>query len=154
MSTSTLFGAQPYDEAAERRRRVRIACAIAALIVIATVLWFNRYWPEERRVTQFFAQLETDNFDGAYGTWMNDPNWKQHPEAYKRYTFDKFYQDWGPGGEWGPIHSHKIVGAQKPRPDSSGVVVGVRVNQRKELCSIRVEIKDKTLGFSPDEMVE
>ena len=154
MSTSTLFGAQPYDEAAERRRRIRIACAIAALIVIATVLWFNRYWPEERRVTQFFAQLETDNFDGAYGTWMNDPNWKQHPEAYKRYTFDKFYQDWGPGGEWGPIHSHKIVGAQKPRPDSSGVVVGVRVNQRKELCSIRVEIKDKTLGFSPDEMVE
>jgi len=154
MSTSTLFGAQPYDEAAERRRRIRIACAIAALIVIATVLWFNRYWPEERRVTQFFAQLESDNFDGAYGTWMNDPNWKQHPEAYKRYTFDKFYQDWGPGGEWGPIHSHKIVGAQKPRPDSSGVVVGVRVNQRKELCSIRVEIKDKTLGFSPDEMVE
>jgi hypothetical protein len=154
MSTSTLFGAQPYDEAAERRRRIRIACAIAALIVIATVLWFNRYWPEERRVKQFFAQLESNNFDGAYGTWMNDPNWKQHPDSYKRYAFDKFYQDWGPGGEWGPIRSYKIVGAQKPRPDASGVVVGVRVNQRKELCSIRVEIKDKTLGFSPDEMVE
>ena len=154
MSTHTLFDAPPYDEAAERRRRIGITCAVAAVIAIAAVLWFNRYWPEERRVGQFFTQLEAQNFEGAYGTWMNDPSWKQHPEAYKRYTFDKFYQDWGPGGEWGPIHSYKIVRAQKPRPDASGVVIGVRVNERKALCSVRVEIKDKTLGFSPDEMVE
>jgi hypothetical protein len=152
--SSILFDAQPYDEAGERRRRIRIACAIAAVIAIAALLWFNRYWPEERRVERFFAQLQAKNFAGAYGIWMNDPNWKQHPEAYKRYDFDKFYLDWGPGGEWGPIHSYKVVGAQKPRPDSSGVVVGVRVNERKELCSVRVEFKDKTLGFSPDEMVE
>jgi hypothetical protein len=152
--SNTLFDAQPYDEAAERRRRIRMGCAIAAVIVIAALLWFNRYWPEKRRVEQFFAQLQAENFEGAYAIWMNDPNWKQHPEAYKRYPFDKFYQDWGPGGDWGPILSYKIVGAQKPRPDSSGVVIGVRLNQRKELCSVRVEIKDKTLGFSPDEMVE
>ena len=152
--SSTLFDAQPYDEAAERRRRIRIACAIAMVIVIAALLWFNRYWPEERRVERFFAQLQAKNFEGAYGIWMNDPNWKQHPEVYKRYNFDKFYLDWGPGGDWGPIQSYKVVGAQRPRPDASGVVIGVRVNQRKELCSIRVEFKDKTLGFSPDEMVE
>jgi len=54
----------------------------------------------------------------------------------------------------GPIGSYKIVAAQKPRPDASGVVIGVRVNQRKKLCSVRVDLKDKTLGFSPDEMVE
>jgi hypothetical protein len=152
--SSILFDAQPYDEAAERRRRIWIACAIAAVIVIAVLLWFNRYWPEERRVEQFFSQLQAQQFEGAYALWMNDPNWKQHPDQYKRYSFDKFYQDWGPGGEWGPIHSYKIVGAQKPRPDASGVVIGVRVNQRKALCSVRVEFKDKTLGFSPDEMVE
>jgi hypothetical protein len=152
--SSTLFDTQPYDEAAERRRRIRIGCAIAAVIVIAALLWFNRYWPEERRVERFFAQLQAKNFEGAYGIWMNDPNWKQHPEAYTRYGFDKFYLDWGPGGEWGPIHSYKVVAAQEPRPDASGVVIGVRVNERKELCSVRVEFKDKTLGFSPDEMVE
>jgi hypothetical protein len=154
MSTSTLFGALPYDPAAERRRRIRIACAIAAVIAIAALLWFNRYWPEKRRVERFFAQLESNQFEGAYGVWMNDPDWKQHPETYKRYPFEKFYQDWGPSGDWGPIHSYKIVAAQKPRPDSSGVVIGVRVNERKQLCSVRVELKDKTLGFSPDEMVE
>jgi hypothetical protein len=152
--SSILFDAQPYDQAGERRRRIWIACAIVAVIVIAALLWFNRYWPEQRRVEQFFAQLQNQNFEAAYGLWMNDPNWKQHPGQYKRYDFEKFSQDWGPSGEWGPIHSYKIVGAQKPRPNASGVVVGVRVNQRKGLCSVRVEFKDKSLGFSPDEMVE
>ena len=153
MSTS-LFDAQPYDEAGARRRRLWIAGAILAVLAIAALLWFNRYWPEEHRVTQFFAQLQAKNYEGAYGVWMNDANWKQHPDAYKRYDFHAFYLDWGPGGEWGPIQSYKIVAAQKPRPDASGVVVGVRVNERKQLCSVRVEFKDKTLGFSPDEMVE
>ena len=131
-----------------------IAAAIVAVIAVSAILWFNRFWPEERIVTRFFTQLQAKNFEGAYGTWMNDTEWKQHPEKYKRYAFGAFYQDWGPGGEWGPINSYKIVAAQKPRPDASGVVIGVRVNERKKLCSVRVEFKDKTLGFSPDEMVE
>lgn len=153
MSTS-LFNAQPYDESRARRRRIWTAGVILAVVAIAALLWFNRYWPEEHRVTQFFTQLQAKNYEGAYAIWMNDPNWKQNPDAYKRYDFNHFYQDWGPGGEWGPIHSYKIVAAQKPRPDASGVVVGVRVNDRKQLCSVWVEFKDKTLGFSPDEMVE
>jgi hypothetical protein len=153
MSTS-LFNAQPYDEARARRRHILIAVAIVAVIAIAALLWFNRYYPEERRVNQFFAQLEAKNYEGAYGIWMNDPNWQQHPGVYKRYAFHAFYLDWGPSGEWGPINSYKVVAAQKPRPNASGVVIGVRVNQRKSLCSVRVEFKDKTLGFSPDEMVE
>jgi hypothetical protein len=152
--SSILFDAQPYDEAAARRRRILIAAAILAVIAVAALLFFNRFWPEEHRVNQFFAQLQAKNYESAYGIWMNDANWKQHPETYKRYGFRAFYNDWGPGGEWGPINSFKIVAAQKPRPDASGVVIGIRVNERKKLCSVRVEFKDKTLGFSPDEMVE
>lgn len=153
MSTS-LFNAQPYDEAKARRRRMWIVGAILVVIAIAAVLWFNRYWPEEHRVDHFFAQLQAKNYEGAYATWMNDQDWKQHPDRYKRYDFNAFYQDWGPGGEWGQVNSYKVVAAQKPRPGASGVVIGVRVNGRKQLCSVRVEFKDKTLGFSPDEMVE
>jgi hypothetical protein len=154
MSTTSLFDAQPYDEAGARRRRIWIAGTIIAILAIAALLWFNRYWPEERRVAHFFAELKAKDYEGAYGIWMNDASWKQHPDTYKRYSYHAFYQDWGPGGEWGPINSYKIVAAQKPRPDASGVVIGVRVNERKQLCSVRVEFKDKTLGFSPDEMVE
>jgi hypothetical protein len=124
------------------------------VIAIATTVWFNRYWPEEHRVSRFFTQLQTKNYEGAYAIWMNDPDWKQHPDQYKRYNFNAFYLDWGPGGEWGTVNSYKIVAAQKPRPGANGVVIGVRVNGRKQLCSVRVEFKDKTLGFSPDEMVE
>jgi hypothetical protein len=153
MSTS-LFDAQPYDEAKVRRRRLWIAGTTLALIAIAAVLWFNRYYPEERRVEHFFAQLQAKNYEAAYGVWMNDASWKQHPDLYSRYGFRAFYLDWGPGGEWGPINSYKVIAAQKPRPGASGVVVGVRVNERKKLCSVRVEFKDKTLGFSPDEMVD
>ena len=153
MST-TLFNAQPYDEAKARRRRIRIAIAIVAIIAVAVALWLNRDWPEEHRVDRFFAQLQAKNYEGAYAIWMNDAEWKQHPEQYKRYGFQAFYLDWGPGGEWGPISSYKIVAAQRPHPGASGIVIGVRVNQRKRLCSVRVEVKDKTLGFSPDEMVE
>jgi len=153
MST-TLFDAQPYDEAKHRRHQIWSVGVIIAVIAIAALIWFNRYWPEERHVDRFFAQLQAKQYENAYGTWMNDPNWKQHPETYKRYTFHAFYLDWGPSGEWGTIKTYKIVAAQKPRPEASGVVIGVRVNERKNLCSIRVEFKDKTLGFSPDEMVE
>ena len=154
MSTPSLFDAQPYDEEKARRRRLVIAAAVALLLIVLAVGWFNRFWPEEHRVNRFFTQLEARDFETAYATWMNDANWKQHPEQYKRYNFHAFQQDWGPGGEWGPIHSHKIAGAVKPNAAASGVVIGVRVNERKKLCSVWVEFKDKTLGFSPNEIAE
>jgi hypothetical protein len=152
--SSVLFDAQPFDFALQRRRRLLIAVAVVILIAVAVTVYVNRYWPQSHRVDHFFTQLEDKDFEGAYATWMNDPDWKQHPEKYKRYPFGAFYQDWGPGGEWGPIHSHNIIATQMPRPRASGVVVGVRVNERKKLCSVRVEFSDKTLGSSPDEMVE
>lgn len=152
--SGSLFDAPQYDPAAERRRIVKIAIAVVVLVVIAALLWFNRYWPQERRVEQFFAQLQAQNFEAAYGIWMNDPEWKQHPDAHQRYPYARFYQDWGPDGEWGPIRSYRIVGAMKSRPRSSGVVIGVRVNDRRDLCSLWVEFKDQSLGFSPDQMVE
>lgn len=154
MSTPSLFNAKPYDAARARRRRIQIAIALVVAALVVAVVWFNRYWPEERRIDRFFAQLEAQDLKGAYATWMNDAAWQQHPTQYKRYSFQAFSQDWGPGGEWGTIHSAKIVGAVKPSPEASGVVIGVRINERKKLCSIRVEFKDKTLGFSPDEIAE
>lgn len=152
---TTIFTAQPYDEAKARRRTIAVVVSIVAVIVIAILLWFNRYWPEEHVAKHFFSQLQSKNYEGAYGTWLHDPDWKQHPEKYKQYTFHAFYLDWGPSGEWGNVNSYKIVGAVRPQHGTaSGVAVGVRVNERKTLCTIRVEIKDKTMGFSPDDMVE
>ena len=102
------------------------------------------------------AQARQD-YEKAYGVWMHDPGWKQHPEKYARYPYNDFIKDWGPGGEWGIIKSHHIDGVGVPKGYSgspfataSGVVVVVTVNDRiADKAHIWVEKADKTLGFSP-----
>ena len=153
----TLFEAKPYDPAQGRKRRNIIIAIAFAVLVIAVVWWQLRYWPEERVVNQFFDALQQQNFEQAYGIWMNDPNWRQHPQQYSRYTFNDFQKDWGPSGEWGIIKSHKIYGVGVPHgysgsrfATSSGVVVVVTVNDRiADKASLWVQKSDKTLGFSP-----
>ncbi len=148
MST-TIFDAKPYDPARDRRKRLIIAGTITAVLVIAFFAWWFRYWPEEHRVDLFFDALQQKNYEQAYGIWVNDPNWKQHQEKYTKYPFGEFYIDWGPGGEWGLINSHKVDGSATPKGYSTGVVVVVTVNDRAEKARIWVEKSDKTFSFSP-----
>ena len=30
--------------------------------------------------------LQNQNYEAAYGIWFHDPQWKQHPERYKKYS--------------------------------------------------------------------
>ncbi len=154
----TLFEAQPYDAARARKRRIVILSIIVAVLVLGYLAWHFRYWQEERQVDKFFTALEQQKFEEAYAVWMNDPDWKQHPEKYARYPFPEFMKDWGPGGEWGIIKSHHIDGVAIPSGGnattidigSSGVVVVVTINQRiGQKAHIWVEKSDKTLSFSP-----
>ncbi len=145
---TTLFEAPPYDPKRERRRNTMVAVVIAAVIVIGAVGYLFRNLPYERVVDHFFAALEQKDFEKAYGIWLHDPNWKQHPEQHSNYNFHDFYVEWGPGGEWGIIRQHQIVGSAAPK-GGSGVVVVVKVNQRADEARIWVERKDKTLTSSP-----
>jgi hypothetical protein len=153
----TLFEAQPYDAARARKRRALILALVVLGLVIALVWWQMRYWPEERVVDRFFDALQQQNYEAAYGVWMHDPDWKQHPKQYDRYSYNDFIKDWGPGGEWGVIKSHRIDGAGVPRghgttpfSGASGVVVVVTVNDRiADKAHVWVQKDDKTLGFSP-----
>jgi hypothetical protein len=153
----TLFEAQPYDAVRARKKRNIILAIIVAIIVIAAVLWLNRFWPEKHVVSEFFSALQQQSFEQAYGIWMHDPAWKQHPERYARYGYNDFIKDWGPGGEWGIVKSYHVDAALVPSGYSgspfataSGVVVVVTVNERvADKASIWVQKDDKTLGFSP-----
>lgn len=153
----TLFEAQPYDEARARRRKIIIVIVVAVVIVIAALLWMNRFYPEEHVVNQFFDSLQQQHFEKAYGIWMHDPDWKQHPDRYTRYTYNDFLKDWGPGGEWGIIKNHHIDCTAvpsgysgSPYATASGVVVVVTVNQRiADKANLWVQKDDKTLGLSP-----
>lgn len=145
----TLLDAKEYDPAKERKRRTRIISAIVVLLVLGFLGWWFRYWPEERVADRFFEALQHQEYDAAYGIWMHDPQWKQHPERYPKYPYDEFHRDWGPGGEWGLIKSYKIYAVGAPPGGGSGVVVDVTVNDRAERARVWVEKSDKTMSFSP-----
>ncbi len=144
----TLFEAPPYDPRRAQRRKAIVTVAIASVLLLAALAYAFRNLPYERIVDHFFDALEQKDFEAAYGIWLHDPHWKQNQAKHTNYSFHDFYVDWGPGGEWGIIQSHRIVGSAAPK-GGSGVVVVVKVNERAEEARIWVERKDKTLTFSP-----
>ncbi len=145
----TLMDAQQYDPTRERRRRIRIVAAILVVLVLGGLAWTYRYWPERRVAGKFFAALQKQDYEAAYGIYFADAQWKQHPEKHPKYPFNEFYQDWGPGGEWGLIKSYEIYGMSGCPHGGSGVVVDVIVNRRSEHAQVWVEKSDKTLSSPP-----
>jgi hypothetical protein len=148
MST-TIFGAPEYNPEKERRKRQIIIALLSVAVILGGLGYLLRYWTYEHRVDQFFTALESKDFKKAYGIWESDPDWEQHPDKFKNYPYREFYEDWGPGGQWGVIASHKIEGAGAPRGGSSGVIVVVTINKRVEPARLWVEKKDKSLTWSP-----
>src|ERR1700757_2237051 len=149
----TLLDAREYDPERGRKKRNRIISIITILLGLLFFAWWFRYWPQEHTVGRFFDALQTQDYKTAYGIWMHDPSWQQHPEKYSKYPFNDFYRDWGPGGEWGLIKTQKVYGASTCPGPGSGVVVDVIVNDRAEHAQVWVEKSDKTLSFPPCELI-
>jgi len=145
----TLLDAKQYHPERDRRRRTRILVSIVVALVVAAILWFNRFWPEKHIAGEFFSSLQQQNFEKAYGLYYHDPNWKQHPQAHAQYPFSEFMQDWGPGGPWGIIKNFKIYGESNCPGGGSGVVVDVVVNHRTEHAQLYVDKHDKTISSPP-----
>ena len=51
-------------------------------MVLAFVVWMNRYWSEKQVVDKFFAALQNRDYETAYGIYFADRQWKEHPEKY------------------------------------------------------------------------
>ncbi|HWY05143.1 MAG TPA: hypothetical protein VNX60_15815 [Candidatus Acidoferrum sp.] len=149
----TLLDAQEYDSEKARKRRKQIISAIAILVIVLALGWWFRYWPDERIVGHFFDALQKQDYRTAYGIWMHDPEWAQHPNEHPKYPFNDFYRDWGPGGEWGLIKTQRVYGASTCSGGGSGVVVDVIVNERTEHAQVWVEKSDRTLSYPPCELI-
>jgi hypothetical protein len=149
----TLLDAREYDSEKARKRKIRIVTIITAIVVLLFLGWWFRYWPEERMVGHFFDALQKQDYKTAYGIWMNDATWEQHPKDHPKYPFNEFYRDWGPGGEWGLIKSQRVYGASTCPGPSSGVVVDVIVNDRSQHAQVWVEKSDHTLSYAPCELL-
>jgi hypothetical protein len=149
----TLLDAQEYDPEKGRKRKRRIISAIVIVLLVLCLGWWFRYWPQEHIVGNFFDALQRQDYKTAYGIWMHDPQWEQHPGQHSKYPFNEFYQDWGPGGEWGLIKTQKVFAASPCPGGGTGVVVDVIVNDRTKHAQVWVEKSDKTLSYPPCELL-
>jgi len=146
----TLLDAQQYDAARDRRRRKVILSIVIAVLIGGWVAYHLRDYPERATVRKFFSDLQKQDYEAAYAVWFQDLVWRQHPEKYSNYSFNDFYRDWGPGGEWGLVKSFHADCSLSP--GGSGVIVQVTVNHRAEHPYVWVQKSDKTLSFSPTEI--
>jgi hypothetical protein len=145
----TLLDAKEYHPERERRKQIRIASLIVVAVVLAVVVWLNRFWPEKRVADKFFSALQKQDFPQAYGIYYSDAEWKQHPQNHSQYPFNEFMQDWGPGSPWGTIKSYKLYGASNCPGGGSGVVVDLIVNDRAQHAQLYVDKSDKTISSPP-----
>ncbi len=128
-------------------------------------LWAGGWWPGcqwtgpgtgtticGRRLTinRFLTAVEKNDLPKAYGIWMHDPNWQQHPAQDGAYPFSRFQADWSPtspDNEYGAIQSHQIVAA---RMYGNVLLVAVLINGRKsKALNLDYDPKTHTLNFSP-----
>jgi len=147
----TLLDAKQYDTARARRRNIWIILIVIFAIAGAWILYHMRDYPQRRIAAEFFAALQKQDYQAAYGIWFDDSAWKQNPSKYSNYQFNDFYRDWGPGGEWGLIKTYSVDCSLSPG-SGSGVIVQVTVNGRAEHAYVWVEKSSKTLSFSPNDI--
>ena len=141
----TLLDAPSFNSARARKRRNVIVLTLVALLLIGVFVWTFWNWPAEHRVNTFFAALEQQQFEKAYGIWNNDSDWKQHPDTYKNYPYNKFLDDWSLNGEYGKITSYKILYATSSLGNST--LMAVEVNGRRKLTTLGVT--NGAIGFTP-----
>jgi len=148
----TLLNAPEYDERREaRKRNVLIGSGVLALVLVLVTLagyvmghgWFFQNLPEEHTVGNFLSDLEAKDYAKAYGIWMNDPKWQEHPQKYD-YTLQRFTEDWTTASDWGPIKSHHVDISKRT---GTGIIVAVTVNGSPKKMFMWYERSNGTLTF-------
>ncbi|HEX2328122.1 MAG TPA: hypothetical protein VHN74_05330 [Candidatus Angelobacter sp.] len=157
----SLMDAKEYDPRPAQRRKRLIGTGVL-VIVIFLIFWFwpdgrFRYWRAWHRADTFLIALQNKDFDKAYGIYNGDPDWKQHPQKYDRYSQSQFILDWGPSSEFGPITHHSIDCATEPPKKGfaipSGVIVVATINRRAKSTSLWVEKRSGSVSESPQEVL-
>ncbi len=153
----TLLNAPVYDERREKLVRASLiaAGALVALLIVLSFAgfitghgWLFSNLRIEHRIDRFLTDLEQKNFADAYGIYVNDKDWQQHPEKYSGYKLGRFTEDWTTYSPVGPITSHHV---DKSVTDGSGpfgttVIVGSTVNGNKRLF-LPYQRSDGTLTY-------
>lgn len=158
----TLLDAPKFDEARARRRQRILTISASAVGVLFVAWWlvagrpvdfpwnWNAHLFGRSAVNHFMEAVERNDLAAAYGVWVHDKNWQQHPSQHGVYPFSRFEQDWSPtspDNEYGAIHSHQIAAA---RMYGNVLLVAILINGRKSnALNLDYDPKTRTLNFSP-----
>ena len=161
----TLLDAPKFDAARARRQQQILWGAVGLLVVLFVGSWIVSGrpvdWPwnwlthlrGRSTINTFLSDVEKNDLSSAYGMWLHDPDWRQHPQQSGAYDFNRFQQDWSSSSnenEYGAIRSHRILAA---RMSGNVLLVGVEINERKsKRLFLNYDPKTKQLGFSPVEL--
>ena len=159
----TLLNAPEFDERRENRKRnLLVGSGILVALLVVTGIggfllghgWFFSNLPAEHRVSTFFMALEAKDYSKAYGIYMNDAEWAQHPQKYD-YTLKRFTEDWTSSSPIGAgITSHHVDISKTDGSGAfgTGIIVAVRVNGDHKLFMFYIR-KDGTLTWpAPHEL--
>ena len=92
----TLLDAPQYDPARAQRNLLIVQCSVGAIVLLFVSWWlvagrpvdwpwnWNRYLFGRATVNKFLTAVEANDLPGAYGIWINDKNWQQHPDQQHR----------------------------------------------------------------------
>jgi hypothetical protein len=158
----TLLDAPVFDAARDRRHRVILLGSGGLLLVLFVGWWlvagrpvdypwnWNNHLLGRSAVNRFLSAVEQNDLPKAYGIWIHDKDWQQHPAQSGAYPFSRFQDDWSPtspDNEYGVIQSHKIVAA---RMYGNVLLMAVLINGRKSgALNLDYDPKAHTLNFSP-----
>jgi hypothetical protein len=158
----TLLDAPKFDAARDQRQRFLLIGASGLFLVLFVAWWFvagrpvdwpwnwNGYLFGRSTANKFLTAIENNDLTGAYGIWVHDKDWQQHPDKTAAYPFSRFQGDWSsssPDNEYGPIKSHQIVEAARY---GNGVLVAILINGRKsKALNLDYDPHNHTLDFAP-----
>lgn len=141
------------EEPKSKLRRY-IVSVIALVLLLVFVVWHTfRFFPEKRAAQRFFDALAAGDTARAYELWKPLPS----------YTMDRFLEDWGPSGYYGPVESYRIQSVSWPEKGGNSVIVvaelspfapfpednDVQKTRRIKEVRIWVNSSDKSLSFPP-----
>jgi hypothetical protein len=161
----TLLDAPVFDEVRERRRLTMVWSAAGLLVALLIGWWllagrpvdwpwnWNNHLMGRMAVNRLLTAVEKNDLPTAYGIWLHDKNWQQHPVQSGTYSYERFQRDWSPtssDNEYGVIQSHHIVAA---RMYGNVLLVGVLINGRKsKALFLDYDPQTHTLNFSPPDV--
>jgi len=159
----TLLDAPKFDEVREKHNQKVLFGSIGGFFLLVVLYWMVSgrpidwpwHWHQHLigRVTvnRFFNAVEKNDLPTAYGVWVHDADWKQHPQQHATYSFERFERDWSPNGvenEYGTISSHRIAATHI---HGNVLMVGIFVNERHaKAINLDYDPHDKTLTYTPD----